>query len=122
MALFPACSDIFRHRIVEDEQVGARITSDMTRLVDKERYARRNSHAMLALTAPSRDGEAISRPVLTMLIGMLRTISSVSHATVFVGPFLASQKPRSGTRTQELLRVPQNIRLAMEVISEDGVR
>lgn len=28
--------------------------------------------------------------MLTMLIGMLRTISSVSHATVFVGPFLAS--------------------------------
>ena len=32
--------DIFRHRIVEDEVIGSRITSEVLKLINKERYAR----------------------------------------------------------------------------------
>ena len=42
--------------------------------------------------SPCRDGETISRSLLTMLIGMLSTISSLSHNTIFATPYIASSK------------------------------
>lgn len=44
------------------------------------------------LTSCFREGETISRAVVTMLLGMLNAVSSVSYTTLFVAPYLASTK------------------------------
>ena len=62
-----------------------------------------------------RDGETISRPLLTVLISMLTSISTISHATVFVTPFLTSSNTYYQQEGHRLLQASSETGVEMEV-------
>ncbi|KAK9900398.1 Cullin-domain-containing protein [Cystobasidium minutum MCA 4210] len=88
LSLWDMGLDIFRHRIVENDEIGAGITRETIALINKE-----------------RDGGAVSQSLLSGVITMLTAVSSVSHTNIFVNPFLSSSSTYYQLEGQRLLGV-----------------
>ncbi|CAD6586280.1 MAG: Cullin-4 [Cyphobasidiales sp. Tagirdzhanova-0007] len=88
LSLWDMGLDIFRHRIVEDTQIGSRISREMIKLVNRD-----------------RDGQTVSSTLLTGLISLLTAVSPASHTTVFVTPFLSSSTAYYQLESQKLLSI-----------------
>ena len=70
---------------------------------------------------PCRDGETISRSLLTMLISMLSTISSLSHNIIFATPYIASSKAYYDQEGHRLLGGPSSDSATVISTSEQQV-
>ncbi|GAA5969499.1 hypothetical protein JCM11641_008134 [Rhodosporidiobolus odoratus] len=67
--------DVYRHSVLADSDISARITSTLLRLIERE-----------------RDGDLIPRTLLQSLLSLLRTFSPSIHTSLFVSPFLSSTR------------------------------
>ena len=99
--------DIFRHRIVEDTQIGSRISREMIKLVNRDRYTYLipNQWGRVLIILIGRDGQTVSSTLLTGLISLLTAVSPASHTTVFVTPFLSSSTAYYQLESQKLLSI-----------------
>ncbi|KAK4703819.1 cullin 4, partial [Phenoliferia sp. Uapishka_3] len=75
LSLWDLGLDSFRHSVIEDQQLSSRLTSALNAIIKRE-----------------RDGDIIPRPLVQSLIVLLRALSTQSHTSLFVTPFLAASR------------------------------
>lgn len=118
--------DIFRHSVVENEQVSARITSSFIAIINRERQANiLFPQATQADSSVRRNGDVVARRLLRSLVGLLQTLSSQSHSSLFVTPFLASSRKyyhNEGVRLAATLEPSTYLRKIDQRLEEEGER
>ncbi|SCZ89398.1 BZ3500_MvSof-1268-A1-R1_Chr1-1g01155 [Microbotryum saponariae] len=100
--------DILRHSVLADEAIAERITSALINLIVRE-----------------RDGEAIPRALVQSVVTALSTISTQSHLTLFVAPFLASSRTyyeAEGVTLSSELNASSFLRRVNQRLSEEAER
>ncbi|KAL8293161.1 hypothetical protein RQP46_000855 [Phenoliferia psychrophenolica] len=108
LSLWDLGLDSFRHSVIEDEQVGGRVTS-----------------ALIAVIKRERDGDIISRPLVRSLILLLRALSVQSHSSLFVTPFLAASRQyfkEEGNRLAAELDASAYLRRVEFRLTSEGAR
>ncbi|GAA6006124.1 hypothetical protein JCM11491_002039 [Sporobolomyces phaffii] len=100
--------DIFHHSVMGDEQIAARVTTSLLTLVEME-----------------RNGDFVSRPLLRSFLDLVRTISTRSHSTLFVDPFLEGTKTyysKEGNSLVIELEPAAYLKRTLQRIKEEGER
>ncbi|SCV71431.1 BQ2448_3019 [Microbotryum intermedium] len=100
--------DILRHSVLSDEAIAERITSALINLIVRE-----------------RDGEAIPRALVQSVVNVLSTISTQSHLTLFVTPFLASSRAyyqAEGVKLSSELDASSYLRRVNQRLTEESER
>ncbi|GAA5826653.1 hypothetical protein JCM5353_005003 [Sporobolomyces roseus] len=100
--------DVFRHSVLSDEQVASTVTS-----------------SLLALMEMERNGDFISRPLLRSFLTLLRTVSTHSHSSLFVDPFISSTRKyysKEGNSLVVELEPPAYLKRIVERLKEEGER
>lgn len=82
--------DIFRHSVVEDDVVKARLTKSFIDLINAERYVLPILHPLLT---PRSDGTSIPRALVKSLVQKLLLLAPSAHSEIFARPFLAASVP-----------------------------
>ncbi|GAA5912728.1 cullin family protein [Sporobolomyces salmoneus] len=108
LSLWDLGLDIFHHSVLGDDQIATRVTSSLLALVEME-----------------RNGDFVSRPLLRSFLGLLRTISTHSHSSLFVDPFVHSTKTYYSQEGNSLiveLEPAAYLKRTLERIKEEGER
>ncbi|KDE09586.1 hypothetical protein MVLG_00481 [Microbotryum lychnidis-dioicae p1A1 Lamole] len=108
LAIWELGLDILRHSVLADEAIAERITSALINLIVRE-----------------RDGEAIPRALVQSVVTALSTISTQSHQTLFVAPFLASSRTyyeAEGVTLSSELDASSYLRRVNQRLSEEAER